>query len=370
MIYVLLTWILAPLWWPYCFLRGIWRRKPARIIVIEIAGIGDVVCSTAVFRALRTGFPHARIDLMVDPMVAGLAATDPHIDRVIDFAPANLRGMRGRFDLARRFAAYDTAICLSPGAALLAAMCWAAIPRRFSVLPDVAKLSYSLLRPLLSHVCAHRRGYPFIQTQLDLLGPLGIRTNDRDKRLTITPAARANAHSVLPDSGLRTIGVAVGSGRNLKEIPVATLRALLVAWIKRASTRVVLLGGPLDVERAKQMAEGLPQERLLDLSGRVSLAELPAILARLDAFVGVDSGLTHMADALDIPLVCLPGPVEIEEQGPTGKSVILLARHPPCQPCSRVFVIPRECMIGTRECVTGLGATEIIEAVDRLPSAP
>ena len=169
MIYILLNWLLAPLWWPLAQVRKLACKTPRRILIAEIAGIGDVVCSTAVFKAVRERYPKAHIALMVDTVVAELAKQDVNLNEVIPFAYGEQRGLKGRLKLMRIMSNFDTMICLVPSAAQLTAACWAVVPRRYSVLPDVPTRSYQWLAPLITHVEAHETNTPFVRTQLHLL---------------------------------------------------------------------------------------------------------------------------------------------------------------------------------------------------------
>ena len=154
MIYILLTWLLAPIWWPIAQLRKLGVSAPRRILIAEIAGIGDVVCSASLFQALRDRYPHATIDLLVDPIAQGLTQLLPMVNRVRVFAYAEQKGLKGRLKLAKIAAGYDTAICLIPSAAQLTGFCWGAVPRRLSVLPGNLNTSYRLLAPLLTGACS------------------------------------------------------------------------------------------------------------------------------------------------------------------------------------------------------------------------
>lgn len=364
MSYLLLTWLLAPLWWPIALLRRRFAPTPRRILLLEIAGIGDVVCSTAVFRVLRAHFPQAHIELLVEPFAADIVAGDPSVDGVIAWSSKTLRGLRGRLALTRRIAGFDTAICLNPGAAQLVAVCLAATPRRLSVLPDTPKMSYRLLRPLLTASSAHARGQVFVQTQLNLLRAFGIVSDDRRKSLHIPQAVRDSVAPLLPPG--RLIGIAVGSGLRLKEIAESVLRELIAGLLAHQPATVILIGGEKEREKGARLQAAFPGGAIVDLCGRLSLSESTAVVGQLSVFVGVNSGMTHIADALGIAIVCLGGPSDVVEQGPNGERVIILHREPPCAPCDRVFGTPARCLIETRECVTGVTADEIIAAVNTL----
>jgi hypothetical protein len=101
MLYILLTWLQAPIWWPIALARRIATRNPKRILIAEIAGIGDVVCSASLFQALHEQYPDATIDLLIDPIAKGLSPILPMVNNVLLFAYPEQKGLKGRLKLAR-----------------------------------------------------------------------------------------------------------------------------------------------------------------------------------------------------------------------------------------------------------------------------
>lgn len=366
MIYILLTWLLAPLWWPLALMRGLVCSMPKRILIAEIAGIGDVVCSTAVFKAVRDRYPEAHITLMVDTVLTELAAQDRNIDEIIPFAYGAQRGLKGRLALVTCMRRFDTVVCLIPSAAQLAAACWAAIPRRYSVLPDVPTASYQWLAPLMTHVQAHQPNTPFVGTQLQLLLHMGVKQGNLTRHLHVQASSRVHMHDLLHRPATCWIGIAVGSGQGIKAIQPQVLEAVIDLVLSNQGLGVVLIGGTKETTLAAQLAQGHATDRLVNTAGQINLADLPAIIERLSVFVGVDSGVTYMADALGIPMVYLPGPANPKDQGPIKAKRITLEKALPCAPCSRVFVTPKQCATGTHGCIAAFTSADIYEAVLRL----
>lgn len=363
MIYILLTWLTAPLWWPVAQVRNLAAKRPQRILIAEIAGIGDVVCSTAVFRAVRERYPQAHIALMVDTVVAALAKQDANLDEVIPFAYSAQRGLKGRLNLMRAMRGYDTLICLIPSAAQLSAACWAGLPRRFGALPDVSATSYQWLAPLMTHTLSHQSNTSFVGTQLRLLEPLGIHQQDITRHLCVQESSRVHVHALLNRPATRWVGVAIGSGQGIKAIQPAVLHSLIEQLLQLDSIGVVLVGGSKEAAMAQNLRKGIQGDRLVNTAGQISLGDLPALIERLTVFVGVDSGVSYIADTLGIPMVYLPGPANPKDQGPIKAKRITLEKPLPCAPCSRVFVTPKTCAIGTNDCIATFTAGDIYSAV-------
>lgn len=363
MIYIWLTWLLSPLWWPLAQVRKLTCARPQRILIAEIAGIGDVVCSTAVFKAVRERYPQAHMALMVDTVLTDLAAQDTSLDEIIPFTYGAQRGVKGRLNLMRCMRRFDTVICLIPSAAQLIAMCWAGVPRRYSVLPDVHARSYQWLSPLMTHALAHETNTPFVGTQLRLLEPLGVKQGDLSRHLLVQESSRIHMKAWLHRPTIRWVGIAIGSGQGIKAIQPIVLEALVRQLLQEASLGVALIGGGKEVPVATQLAQMINSDRLVNTAGQISLVDLPALIEQLTVFVGVDSGVTYIADTLGIPMVYLPGPANSKDQGPIKAKRITLEKPLPCAPCSRVFVTPKTCAIGTHDCIASFTACDIYGAV-------
>jgi ADP-heptose:LPS heptosyltransferase len=71
----------------------------------------------------------------------------------------------------------------------------------------------------------------------------------------------------------------------------------------------------------------------LNLCGRTSLPGLVAIIARADLVICHDSGASHIAAALNRPLVCITGPTNPRRTGPYGRQHDVLRLDLECSPC-------------------------------------
>jgi ADP-heptose:LPS heptosyltransferase len=112
-------------------------------------------------------------------------------------------------------------------------------------------------------------------------------------------------------------------------------------------------------------------DRALDLAGSTPLMHTAAYVARCRAFVGNDSGLMHLAEAVGVPVVSLFGPtVEAFGYYPSLARSRTIERRIPCRPCSRNGSTP--CPRRTGECLTMIPAETVAHAVSTLfdASAP
>lgn len=364
MIYVLLTLLLQPL------LRLASRREcmpPRNILVIQTAKIGDAICTSPLLRELRHALPAAHITVACAPLTAPLFRNNPHVNEVLAIDMAGLKGLAGKWRLARalRRNGHDAAICCNAGATWPVVLAWAGIPRRIGLIPNIMGNTTQLAGRLWTASAQHRSGRLVMETWFDMLRLLGLKPASLDKEVFASAEAAAKVAQLLPHGGA-CIGIAVSAGNKLKELGRDKLAAVAGGLLAASpDDRVVLLGTTADREAAQAIIARLPQAqgaRAIDSTGAFGLDELPALLARLSLFVGVDSGLTYMADALGIPLVSVAGPADMADARPLGAQAVIIRRDLPCAPCSHYFLAPYACRIGTRACILEITAAEIITA--------
>ncbi|UZE24299.1 lipopolysaccharide heptosyltransferase I [Pseudomonas sp. B21-056] len=89
-------------------------------------------------------------------------------------------------------------------------------------------------------------------------------------------------------------------------------------------------GNPLEKARAERIAKGLRNALVLP---KLNLGGMGKVLAGAQACVAVDTGLGHLAAALDVPTISLLGPTNPVLTGAYGKGQIHLASDFPCAPC-------------------------------------
>ncbi len=124
--------------------------------------------------------------------------------------------------------------------------------------------------------------------------------------------------------------------------------------------RVRLFGGPKDIPITAEIAEraGVPLD---DLAGKTSLLDAAALLALADVVVSNDTGLMHVAGALDRPLVVLYGSSSEKLTPPTAPNAESLSLELSCRPC-----FERTCPLGTLACLEGIEPAAVFAAVRRV----
>ncbi|HEV2236461.1 MAG TPA: glycosyltransferase family 9 protein, partial [Ktedonobacterales bacterium] len=127
---------------------------------------------------------------------------------------------------------------------------------------------------------------------------------------------------------------------------------------------VVLVGAPGDGEIAGEIARKAGAG-VVSLTGRTSLPELAALLARCDLLVSGDSGPLHIACAVGTPVVGLYGPTDPAISGPLGRRAVVLRQDLWCAPCYDASAVA-DCRFGNPVCMKTLPPAAVLAAVRRL----
>lgn len=356
MIWLLLTWLFSPLLWLYA---GLPSKKHGRVLVIQTAKIGDFVCTTPVFRALREELPNTEIVALLHTVTVPLAKQLDSIDRVISLPKHGFKGWAGKLWLLKLLSeGYDGVLILSPNLTNLLLPFWAGIAKRASVLPDRQQGISRLAWPFLTHGEQHQTGQMFRETAVRALSGLGIVMNENILSLPNEVRGSASGRARLDAMGLEQLprpllGLGIGAGNRMKALEQPQLASLAAELIGQIDGTLVLIGTEVDQVTASSLVQTLPLDRVVDTTGQWVLDELPILLGALDCFIGVDSGATYMADALGIPVVDFMGPADADDQRPIGKKAVVIRSSEPCAPCSHSFDAPYHCRLGTRICIFG-----------------
>ncbi len=156
------------------------------------------------------------------------------------------------------------------------------------------------------------------------------------------------------------IGIHAGARPPARRWPAARFAAVADDLARRHDAHIILIGGPGEEEIVATVAERM-DTRALNLAGRASLGGLAALLARLDLFIGNDSGPAHLAEAVGAPTVRLFGPADVDRWAPLDRTRHVVVRHPvACSPCGYW-----ECPIDHR-CLRRIDPTDVTRAADGL----
>lgn len=349
-------------------LHGSARRVPPRprsIVIVQFGKLGDMVCTTPLFRAIKAHDPSIRVIVVGDrtggEVLAGSADVDRYLVCGVDIA---------RTLEVLRLERPDVGITAGPslrGFALLylASIPAVAAPRVVGGRSSESRI-YKIVRAL-GIVMPHRMGHYAPREYLRLLEPFGILSEDTTKHLAVAPEASAAISKFWAQHNLEgsfVAGVSPSAGNRIKQWPAERFAAV-VDHMYRNGTKVILIAGPHDQVEVKAVCGALAPDTAVITANTFSIEELKACIEQLDLFVSVDTGPIYIAEALGTPTVDIVGPVDEREQPPIGPrhAVVVPARSRPELYVMNPYQYDKAEVFRQIKSIT---AQQVIEVVDEL----
>ncbi|HJQ12160.1 MAG TPA: glycosyltransferase family 9 protein [Gemmatimonadaceae bacterium] len=355
-------------------LRSVWQPPaprqglPRSFLIVEPWGIGDVVLSTSLMRALRANFPGSRITLLAKSYANELLANSGLVDEVIVF-DFPWTAFTGKFT-PRKY-----------------------VPKQFQSLIRQLRerdfdVSFDARRDIRSNVITYfagarrRIGYDFgggahlltdvlpsgnqndhkVADWLALLGPLGINAGAFTPKLTVTEGERANARHRLRMFGLSAektlIGVHPGAKQPVRRWGKERFAAVIDQLRADKDVQIVLFE-----DKEEPLPRGTATIGTFSTEYNVpriqsSLRGFMALVTQCDLLLCSDSGPMHIANALGVPVTALFGPQRREWYGPRGElDRVVQIDDIACRPCFDA------CIFATPRCMEAITPGAVLSAV-------
>jgi heptosyltransferase-3 len=332
-----------------------------------------VLLSTPLAVSIKAQLPEARVDFLVFGGTEGVLAKNPYVDRVHTIPP----GSRSLRQLAALWNRYDYAIGANPSDRTTL---FTAVAGRYS-------LGFSYLRPkewwkkAVLNECRHCDDrlhlVPLLLNQLEGLGisprPRVVMGYDDEDREFVRQRLGGQDYVLLHPY----------SRRPCKYWPAAAWGALAGLVRQRTGLRPIFTVSPDPADRdvlAEILAAAPPgTEQFLE---PFTLCQMAAAIKGGRGFVGIDTVVTHMAAALDVPLVAVYGPTMVRHWGPwpndctdpapyrsqgsvqRNDRITIVQKEWPCVPCNRENCEISDC--GRIECLAAISPEEVCEELCRV----
>lgn len=321
-----------------------------KVLVVAPAWVGDMVLAGALAPGLRAGgaevhFLAPAITAPVAERLPGVSATHRHDAR------------RGRLDWARRRAAARRLAPLACQQAIVLPGSWkAALAPLMAKIPQRTGFRGEARYGLINDMRRLRPGA--LPRLVDRFAALAD-TTPAPPRLRVDAANRG---ALLARLGLRrdrpVVALCPGAEYGSAKRWPPERFGMLARLCADAGAAVWVLGGPRDRGAAEVIARHAP---VTDVVGKTSLTDAIDLLSAANAAVANDSGLMHVAAALNLPVVALFGATSPRFTPPLAAAAAVVERSLPCRPCGR-----RECPLGHHECLRGIAPARVFSELERL----
>ena len=337
------------------------EKKIKNILVRGTNWVGDALMTTPALAAVGDNFPRARIMVLAKKWVAPVYAAHPAVSDVHVFDDQGRhRGISGLMRLAGELKKerFDLAVLFQNAfqAALIAFL--AGIPHRLGFAVDGRGF---LLKPSIGLRAGDKQVHE-TEYYLRLLQRAGLEIpgSEPNPVFYLTAKDEEQAQKRLAGLGIDSgfiLGLAPGAAYGpAKQWPPEKYAAAANIILREKQGAALIFGSKGEAQTAKKTAEHINYP-CFDLSGQTGLSEAAALLKRCHLVLSNDSGLMHVAAAVDAPLVAVFGSTNPVTTSPRGRNFCLIRHQVDCAPC-----LKPTCTQPTHKCMDLVASGEVAEA--------
>lgn len=295
-----------------------------KILVVRYGTIGDSIFASAFYRELRNAMPEARIDILADDIAEGVMRNCPYINKIF-YIDGKIKNFWAYITL---FSKYDTVYFLKND-------CFFSI---IAYLSGVKKrIGFNIPRnKFLTLTSPYNEDRHEIDCYLDLLKVSGIQVKNDNTELWLDEINNLKAKEIVNSIPNKKILIQAYSRMKPKNWLNEYWTEVIKYLANELQAQVFLVGSEKDIKDYRSMMQQITDELEIppiDMCGKLTIPETMSLVKNMDMVIGVDSGVIHMAAALNIPSILLHGPTSLLRWKPRSEKCIVLSRHFSCSPC-------------------------------------
>lgn len=293
--------------------------KPKSILVVKFDGIGDFVLFTGFLRELRNNFIDSNITLVVSTDVFNLVELCPYVDSIKLF---NWKE-KGYFS---RYKLFFKAFIFAKGNLWKHKFDYALLPRwdidnyfaSYIVLfsKSLFRIAYSEKETEIKSLNNRNYNKFFHKTytvnenlhEVELnyffLKKIGCTVNSEKLELWLSEKDKQFAKLVLINFNKKSIVcISPGALDKNRQWPILNYKKLINYLVKELKCQILILGGASEISLAHILTENIKPSSIINLTGKTSIRETAALLGECALFIGNDTGVKHIAAAMETPVV-------------------------------------------------------------------
>ena len=261
-----------------------------KILFVSLSNIGDAVMTLPTLIYLKKMYPSAKFDLICDMRSVEIFQSFPSINKI--YIREKKGGIYYQFRFIRKIRQtnYDLAVDLKTDFLL-----WFLRAKR-----KIRKVNNKSLHSVEKHfisICSNLKKIP-------------------DPKIYIPTKLQNNIKKVFPSNKGKTVALALGANSNHKVWPTKNYVRLL-KLLKIKSANIILIGSKNEMDKA-QLFKKLYTKKVYDFCGKLTLLETASVIKKSDFFIGNDSGLGHIASAVNTQSFIIFGDGDPDRYHPWG----------------------------------------------------
>lgn len=313
-----------------CYLFFLKRGKadkkthlPKKILAVQLAKLGDMVCTTPVFSGLKEKYPDVILFVLGDSVNKELLAHNPDVSGYIIW--------NKNFEKTRRVLEsekFDFALLIGPSPAALALLYLSGIPHIVAPVlgggySPLQTRSYRFLTRLVD-TRPHMVGHYAPREYLRLLEAIDIYSENTAKKLSYSRFGKEKAIEFYEKNKIKigsdfVVGIFPSTGYKIKLWGREKFARVAVWLWEKHNAKIVLIGSEADRKEIEEFLSFIPKEiDLANAFNAFNVDELKAAISMISLLISVDSGPIYIAEAFGVPTVDIVGPMNDLDQPPRG----------------------------------------------------
>ena len=288
-----------------------------KILVVRYGTIGDTIFASAFLRELRQSCKDAEIDILVDSISYEIIKECPYINRIHKISGK----YKGLFRYIEMFRKYDTVYFLKNDNFFTKVAFLAGVKNR---------IGFRLRR---NFALTKKIDYEPNEHEIDCYLSMLNNYSNNMTEVWISDTARESAQEILKDIKYRIVVIQASSRFKIKNWVDKNWAEVIKYLSDELNLQVIYLGSANDDYSGINKFLSDIKIPPVNLCGKVSVQESMAIIEKAALYMGIDSGLIHVAAALDIPSILLMGPTSIKHWSPRSTKNTIISKYFKCSPC-------------------------------------
>ncbi|GGH19924.1 glycosyltransferase family 9 protein [Mucilaginibacter phyllosphaerae] len=306
-----------------------------KILVIRFSSMGDIIYTTPVVRCLKKQLPDAEIHFLTKPAFKYIYDNNPYVDKLLLLKPTlaetiadikaeeydhiidlhnNLRTAILKLRTGIKSSAYKKQTVLK----------WLSIKFRLKLVPPTHLVDRYL------------KAVAFLGVVNDGK-PIDYYIKNNYRLSALLPASHQNGY----------VAFVIGATHFTKRMP----NVKIISICRQINMPIVLLGGK-DVQANGEEIAAAAGTGIYNACGVTTLDESVYLVSQAKSIIGFDTGLTHIAEAFNKPIVSVWGgtvPELLGVQPYMVKDVLVSGIDLSCRPCSKFGL--EKCPLGHFKCM-------------------
>ena len=340
----------------FFFKKSISNISIRKIVVIELAHIGDVLAITPALHILRKKFPQSLITVVVSPWAQEVITGNPDIDEILVYDALWFNRNKKSYWSPAKTAAFikllrakefDMGIDLRGDVRTILLMRLSGIKKRVGYGFTGGAF---MLTDIMPFDVGQRQNKHQIEHNIDFITSIGegLPYHERDMSLKIFFSDKDILYvdKLFKDNNITNkdllIAIHPGAGIATKRWPAERFSSLITKILEKYKIKIVLVGSNEEKDLLKLPDFG---QNLVNLAGETNIKQLAALLKRCSLFIGGDSGVMHIASAVGIPIVAIwGGQNKPSHWKPLLDTAIIVHKEVDCSPCGLTACKDLKCL--------------------------